>query len=277
MTSALEISRKQPTRRPAPPRAAVSPSPAGAQPLYAWLRDKLQADIVSGRLPINARLPSESELGATHGISRITVRQALAELQLQGLVIKVQGKGSFVAPPRIAQELSQLRGLAESLAGSEHRIEGRLLAMEDCVADARVAAALGVARGDAVTMLRSLRKLDGVPLSVNRSYVPRKVGERLRHIAFANRDLLSTYEQELGLLLDHAELEIGAAAADSAHAKLLGVAIGTPLLRVTRIVFTSDGRALHFETALYRSDEFVLKLRLERTHTAVPVLSRSSS
>jgi GntR family transcriptional regulator len=69
------------------------------QPLYARLRDELRTGILDGRLKPHAKLPSEAELTAAHGVSRITVRQALGELQKEGLIVRLQGKGAFCLAP----------------------------------------------------------------------------------------------------------------------------------------------------------------------------------
>lgn len=252
----------------AAPRRGTERLADGPQPLYARLREQLRADILEGRLLPQQRLPSESELTAAHGISRITVRQALNDLQKEGLLIKVHGKGSFVAPPRVTQDLARLRGLAESVEGSGHQVHGRLLALDDSTADAEVAQALQVETGSRVTELLSLRYLDRQPLSLNHSFVPPALGDRLRRIDFAGRDLLSVYERDFGLAIGHADLEISAGSATRLQAKHLKVAAGAPVLRLRRIVYSAQGRPLHLEMTCYRSDEFSYRVRVERPPAA---------
>lgn len=244
-----------------------NPSPAplnGTQPLYAQLRERLRADILEGRLQPQQQLPSEHELIAAYGISRITVRQALNDLQKAGLVVKVHGKGSFVAPPHVSQNLARLAGVAESTAGSGHRVDGRLLSIDDATADSDVARALDVPAGSRVVEWLSLRYLDRVPLSLNHSFVPPALGDRLRRIDFASRDILSVYEQDLGVAVSHAELEISASAASRSQAKQLKLTAGAPVLRLRRVVYDTAGRPLQLETTCYRSDEFSYRVRVER-------------
>ena len=238
--------------------------PGTLLPLYAQLRDELRADILEGRLRPLDRLPSESELIASRGVSRITVRQALSELLNEGLIVKVHGKGSYVAPARVAQDLATLQGLAESMAGAGHTVHGRVLSMKDVPAVDEVARLLALAPRAPVTELLSLRYLDREPLSLNRSFVAKAVGDRLRRIDFASRDLLDVYEHELGLPIGHADLEITAASADREQARHLKTPVGTPVLRVQRLIATSEGQPLHLETASYRSNVFSFRLRLDR-------------
>src|SRR3954470_8450826 len=100
------------------------------RPLYARVRDELRAGILDGRLQPHAKLPSESEMTAAYGVSRITVRQALSDLQKEGLIVRLQGKGAFVSQPQAAQELNRLEGLAESLASQGQEVHSKRLSMK---------------------------------------------------------------------------------------------------------------------------------------------------
>src|SRR5574343_1486209 len=109
------------------------------QPLYAQLRDHLRAAILGGRLRAHDKLPSESGLALQHGVSRITVRQALGALQNEGLITRLQGKGAYVAPPQTTQNLQQLQGLSEALADQGQTVHSQRLSMKRVKAPADVA------------------------------------------------------------------------------------------------------------------------------------------
>ncbi len=236
-----------------------------AQSLYAQLRDQLKAEILEGRRAPGERLPSEAELIAHYGVSRITVRQALNDLQKEGLLVKAHGKGSFVAQPTVAQDLTQLKGLAESVGGAGRTVHGRVLGLKAAKASAEVAARLGLAKGAPVMQLQTLRYLNREALSLNHSWMPLAIGERLGRIDLANRDILSVYENELGLVVHHADLSIGAALATPAQARALALAPGAAVLQVERVVHGPDGTALHFEHTVYRSDLFRYQLTTARS------------
>ena len=237
-----------------------------AQSLYAQLREQVKTDILQGRLKPGDRLPSESALTTGHGVSRITVRQALSDLQKEGLVVKVHGKGSFVAQPAVAQDLSRLRGLAESLGGVGRTVHGRLLSFKTVPASETVAERLRVALKSPVAELHTLRYLNRTPLSLNFQWMALDIGERLRKVDFANRDILSVYETELGLAISHADLSISAALALTApQRRHLAVEAGAALLQVERVVYGPDGAPLHFERSSYRSDLFSYQLTTSRT------------
>ena len=232
--------------------------------LYAALRDRLKDEILSGRRRPGDKLPSENEFARTLGVSRITVRQALGDLRNEGLVVKTHGKGSFVAMPPVAQDLTRLRGLAESLTGAGRTVHTRVLSIGPKRASAPVVTALGLTPGELVIELKTLRYLNRKPLALNRSYLPLDIGNRLIKADFANRDILSMLEGDLGLAIGHAEVSIGAANAKPGEARLLGVAAEAALVQVRRLVFTSAPRPVHLEQSVYRSDLFSYTLTLER-------------
>ncbi|HEY8356438.1 MAG TPA: GntR family transcriptional regulator [Ramlibacter sp.] len=234
------------------------------QPLYARLRDQLRAGILDGRLQPNARLPSEAEMTAAYGVSRITVRQALGDLQREGLIVRLQGKGAFVSQPRASQQLDRLEGLGEALAGQGQTVHSKRLAMKQVRAPAAVAAQLELPARTELFQLTTLRYLERQPLSVNSSWFAPGLGERLARIDVSGRDLIDVLERDLAQRVQGAEVEIRAEAMAGREARLLRVEAGQPALRVHRLVRAVGGRPLQTETAIYRADIFSYKLALRR-------------
>jgi GntR family transcriptional regulator len=234
------------------------------QPLYARLRDEVRARILDGRLQPHDRLPSESEMTAAYGVSRITVRQALGDLQKEGLIVRLQGKGAFVAQPRASQQLDRLEGLAEALAGQGQAVHSKRLSLKVVRAAAEVAAALQLPARTEVVQLSTLRYLDRQPLSVNVSHFSPGVGERVARIDISGRDLIEVLEHDLGQRVERADVEIRAEAMPAREAKLLHVEPGQPALRVHRVVHAVGGKPVQTESAVYRADAFSYKLSLRR-------------
>jgi GntR family transcriptional regulator len=232
------------------------------QSLHAQLRDALRSRILDGRLAPGAKLPSEAELTAEHGVSRITVRHALAALQAEGLIVKLHGKGAFVSHPKAAQSLNRLQGLNEAL--EQRAVSSKRLAWREIKAPPAVARQLQLAAGESVYHLQTLRYLDREPLSVNSSYLPRALGEKLARVDFSQRDLIDVFEHEGGLKIGEAQLEIGAGLARAQDAKLLKLEHGAPVLEVERLLQLADGAPIHLEIAVYRADTFRYKLNLRR-------------
>lgn len=240
---------------------AIEASPV---PLHTQVRQRLRERIVDGTYGQDARLPPESEISAIFGVSRITVRQALGDLQKEGLIVKVPGKGSFVARPRPSQELSRLEGFGEAMSRKGHRILNRVLSQLELPAPAEVAARLGSAVGEPVAEVRRVRFLDQEPVSFEITYLPPAIGRRLRGENLAERDIFLILEDDYGIALGHADIRIGAVSADAALAAALSVPLGAALLRIERLTWALDGTPLDFEYLYVRGEAFQYALRLAR-------------
>jgi GntR family transcriptional regulator len=234
------------------------------QPMYAQIKNELRARILDGRYLPHERLPSESELIALFGVSRITVRQALGDLQGEGLLFKVHGKGTYVSRPKTFQELGQLEGFAEAMSKRGFATFNRVIGQRDISADAEVARALQVQPGAVVTEIRRVRFLDRAPISVDVSYFPHAIGKRLVDADLAQRDIFALLENELGIALGCAELQIEAVLADASLAALLHIAEGAAILRIERLTHDAAGRPIDFEYLHYRGDAFQYRMRVDR-------------
>ncbi len=240
---------------------AIEPS---AVPLYSQVRERLRERIVDGTYAPQARLPSESEIGTLFKVSRITVRQALGDLQKEGVIVKVPGKGTFVAAARPSQELARLEGFGEAMSRKGHRIVNRVVKHALVEATPLVAARLRVAPGAPVTEIHRVRWLDREPVSFEITYLPPAIGERLRGENLAERDIFLILETDYGITLGHADIQIGAVNADHALAEALRVEPGAALLRIERLTWTADGMPLDFEYLYVRGEAFQYALRLPR-------------
>ena len=235
-----------------------------SQPLHGQIRDWLRGEILTGRYPPHARLPSEKALMSQFGVSRITVRHALGVLAQEGLLSTVAGKGSFVAPPKPAQALGRLQGFAEAMRDQGYLAHNRVELLQERPASAAVARWLALAEGAPVTEIRRVRHLDGAPVSVDLTYVPVELGRRLAQEDLAGRDIFAIYEQDYGIALGYAELSIDAVAASAELAARLEVAEGAPLIHLERMTYTRDGQPLELDWIHYRGDRFRYRLRVER-------------
>jgi len=248
-------------------RSAIAPLP-----LYSQIRESLRARILDGTYGAHAQLPTEGELTGTFGVSRITVRQALNDLQKEGLVYKIHGKGTFVSKPKAFQDLASLQGFGEAMNQHGHETYNKLIGMRHMTPPKRVAEALQCARGDEVTELKRVRYLNREPISLDISYLPRAVGERLAREDLATRDVFLILENDYGYALGQAELRIDATTADDTLARQLKVTEGAPILRIERLTRIAAGAPLDFEYLYYRGDAFQYRLRIGRA----PVDSPSS-
>lgn len=238
--------------------------PFAPVPLYNQLKELLRAQILDGTYPAESRMPSESELGDQFQVSRITVRQALGDLQKEGLIFKIHGKGTFVAKPKAFQNVSTLKGLAESLSQWGHEVINQLLSVKFIAADARIAERLQLNEGDKVAEIKRVRLINREPVSLEISYVLADIGEKLQKADLITRDIFLILENDLQLNLGHADLAIDAVLADSELTKALNVEKGAPIMRIERLTHTADGNPIDFEFLYYRGDAFQYRFRIDR-------------
>lgn len=232
-------------------------------PLHARIREALRAGI-SQRRWADGKLPSEAELMQQYGVSRVTVRQAMQALEHLGLVVKVQGKGTYVAPPKPHQHLGRLQGFAEAMHAQGHAIDNQVLAIERQSATPAHAQALRLDAGAPLTFLKRLRRLDGWPVSLDCTWLPRAIGDRVAEADLAHRDVFLVLEQDLGLQLGHADLAFDTVGADPEVAHWLGLAAGSPVLRIERLTHDVHGRPIDHERLYCRTDNFQFRLRIDR-------------
>lgn len=235
-----------------------------ALPLYTQIKEALRAKILDGSYAAHERLPSESEMIQAFRVSRITVRQAISDLQKEGLVFKVHGKGTFVAKPKVSQELTHLQGFGEAMHDLGHETHSQVLKLHLIKGTRLICAKLGLKEGADVMEIRRVRYLNREPISVDYSYLGGALGSRLSKSTLRERDLFSILENELGHRLHSADVEIDATSAVPEVASHLKVEPGSPVLRIERLTYARLQKPLVFEYLHYRGESFKYKLKVTR-------------
>ncbi len=232
-------------------------------PRYRAIADALAGAIRSGALDVGGQLPSERELSAEYGVSRMTARVALKSLVDQGLASSVEARGYFVAASRIDQRLQTLTSFSEDMRRSGRRPSSIVLAARMVQAGADVAARLAVAEGASVYHLLRLRLADAVPVALEAAHIPDSLAPGLIDSAdFAAESLYATLKRRFGILPVEAEQSFEASAASASDAAILQVELGSPVLRMTRLSLAADGRPIEFVQSVYRGDRFTMRVRL---------------
>ncbi len=239
-------------------------TPLSSVPMYSQIREIIRRRVLDGTYAPHSQVPSESQMMAAFGVSRITVRQALADLQREGLIFKVAGKGSFVAKPKAFQSLSRLQGFGEAMSPAGYETFSQVLSAKRVKAGELVARRLQVKPGSMVFEIQRLRHLNREPISVDVSYFRLALGERLAREDLPARDIFVILENDYGMQLTHAELQIEAISADETLARHLRTAEASPLLRIERLTH-ADEQPVDFEFLYYRGDAFQYRLRIDRT------------
>jgi GntR family transcriptional regulator len=226
------------------------------------VRDRLLQDIATGALAPGERLGGERDLAERLGVSRSTLRQALDALETAGAVRRAAGRtgGTFVAPRRVARDLTSLTGLPSYLRRQGFSADARVLSTATVEADAETAAALGLEPGALVLEVVRVRLADGEPISLERARFPagRFPGLLDRSLGGSLYELLQTaYAVRPG----EAEERIQIVGAGSLEAKVLEVRRSTPLVAIVRTAWDRDGTPFEHSHDLFRSDRVQIVVR----------------
>jgi len=242
-----------------------------AAPMYDQLR-QLIIDAISrdGLLPGDP-LPGEHRLCEQYGISRTVVRQALAQLEHEGLVERVKGKGTFVSRPRTSESLVHtLIGLYDDVERRGGHVHSDILRHEREDASPDVADALEVPVGSPVVVLERLRHVEGEPWSYSTTWMPDAVGAVTLGVDLAERSLYRLLGDH-GIRATDGIRSAEATVATHEQAQHLGVSAGSALLRLRSISRDSQGAPMEYFIALHRGDRsrFEFRLRQEQSQASL--------
>src|SRR5580704_2029712 len=231
---------------------AAKIDPASSTPLYAQVEAGLAQDIAEGTLASGSQLPTENGLIERFGVSRPTVRKAVQNLISRGLVEILRGKGTFVARPKITQELTALSGFVEDMQALGRHPTARVLDKQVVAADKTVAHQLSLAAGSLVVRIRRVRLADGEPVSFDETYLPREIGEKIITNDLEVEPIFSLLEQKYDLPLVEAEYRLEAVAAEPDVAEALGVETGSALFLIERTSYCAGNQPVDYEKLFYR-------------------------
>lgn len=230
-------------------------------PMHIQIHENLVLQLTSGKFGSGAELPPEAALCEHYGVSRGTIRQALAELARDGLIERHPGRGSFLRRPKfegsVVGSYSQFRVEGPPLDPGAHVL--------DCVvrkADPVLAKALALGHDRSVVMLRRLRFAGGVPVTLQTSALPAALFPGLAKHNLTERHLVDILRDEYGVSLVRAEEFIEPAICNAFDARQLGIKTGAPVFQIERRTFLPDGRIGEFRRAVMRGDVYRYRLDL---------------
>jgi GntR family transcriptional regulator len=228
-----------------------SPSPS-FQPLYLQIKALLEKSLEAGEWSPGEAIPSETVLASRYGVSQGTVRKAIDALAVGNLVVRRQGKGTYVAT-HTEEKVSLFRFLRiRRNDGRDETPVSRLLDVRRGKATADVARLLDLKPGDPVFMLRRVLEFAGAPVILDDIVLPAapfKGLTRARAEAYRG-SMYSFFETEFGVRMLKAQEKLKAVAADAASARILAVAPGAPLLAVERVTSTYGERPVEWRRGL---------------------------
>lgn len=233
-------------------RPAVRPPSPTFSPLYRQIKDFLIRSLEEGEWGPGDAIPSEGELAGRFNVSQGTVRKAIDELAAENMLVRRQGKGTFVATHSDPRSFYRFLRLVPDGGGVAHAVSDPF-SCETIASPVDVSAALGVAVGAPVICVERLLRFSGEPVVFDQIYLSGELfnGLTLERLRAGERSLYSLFESDFGVRMIRAEEHLRAIAADARSAGLLGVPEGGPLLLVERTAYTYGNRPVEWRRGLY--------------------------
>ena len=219
-------------------------------------------------MPAGNPVPPERTLATQFGTSRTTVRQALSEMVVEGRLLRIQGKGTFVAKPKVTQVL-QLTSYTQEMRSHGLQPDTRILDVGYINADEELAGLLAIRLGGRVLRIERLRLANGEPMAVETAHLPARRFPGLRRRLYRHASLYEALATVYNVHLAEAEATIETVLATPKEAQLLGVDVGLPLVLHCQHSFDDEGNPVEWVRSLYRGDryKFVTRLRPPKERT----------
>jgi GntR family transcriptional regulator len=250
MTSAQSSS----SSNAAPPASGgkASGSSPTFSPLYQQIKTLIMQNLQSGEWRAGELIPSEMELAARFKVSQGTVRKAIDELAAENLVVRRQGKGTFVATHQEARAQFRFLRLKPDVGEAQYP-DNVIIEAKRLRAPADVARQLDIKTGDSVVFMKRMQSFDGAPTILEELWLPGQLfkGLSVERMLQYKGPMYALLETEFGTQMIRAVENIRAVAADSQAAELLGIAVNTPLLSVNRLSFTYSDKPVEVRRSLY--------------------------
>lgn len=241
-------------------------------PLYIQVMDAVQDYIEQGDAEPGEKLPGEPELCRMFDVSRTVIRQALRELEHEGLIVREKGRGTFVAEPKIRESLFQeLTGFYQDMEAKGYPPVSDVLKQEIVAAPRRIAGFLELEIGAPVIQIDRVRYVEDEPIVFVTTYLPYELCPALLKADLTHASLYAFLEEEYGMVIARGRRILEAVPANEMEAELLQVNKGDPLILIDSVSYLADGTPIEYYHALHRGDRsrFEVELIRVREHGTV--------
>ena len=234
-------------------------------PFYIQLMDILREKVQQEYWVPGDQIPGEQDLCEIYGVSRTVVRQALRELELEGVVNRRRGKGTFISHPKISEGLVQkLTGFYQDMVERGLKPVTKVLHQNVTPSTEKVARFLDINPGDKVIDIQRLRFINDEPIQLVTTYLPFEICPALASVDLTNRSLYEFLENNCGVFLARGSRYIEAVLANEAEAALLDIEHGSPLLMLDSISYTENDQPIEYYHAVHRGDRSRFEVELLR-------------
>ncbi len=232
-------------------------------PLYHQLKSYLEGQILRGSLKPGERIPSERELEERFKISRSTIRQAIGDLINEGLLTRAQGRGTFVAHPRIQQHLGILTSFTQDMESQRRAASSQVLQFKVVQSPVHVSRALQLKLvRESVLVLKRVRMADGEPIALETAHLPAERFQSLLEVDMSRNSLYGTLKSRFGVEPRRALQQIEAVACPAEEASHLKVRKGSPILHMYRTTFDQSNVPFEYVESYYRSDRYFFTVQI---------------
>ena len=239
---------------------------AGPIPLYIQLEQGLKARIEAGEFKPGDCLPTEELIGQYYGVSRITVRKALEALETQGLILRRRGVGSFVAEKREGIHAVQLRGSLDEFLLAARDLAPTVLSMGLVPGPDAICDEFGLPRGSAILRLELISSIEEGPTAHSLFYfLPETAGHLTQEevAGAADEPIIRLVERKLGVRVGKAVQELIPDLADGDTPRHLGIEPGSPILKVRRQYFSTEGELIEIAELRYHPGRYRYEVELK--------------
>ncbi len=240
-------------------------------PYYIQLMEIIREKVQLKEWNVGDQLPGEQEFCEQYHISRTVVRQALRELEFEGIVMRRKGKGTFVSPPKINEGLvAKLTGFYQDMLERGRKPFTKILHQQLTPASEKIACYLNIQPGEDVIDIERLRFVDDEPNQIVTTYIPYHLCPSLASADLTNRSLYEYLQNECNIFITKGRRFIEAVTANETEAELLGIEHGAPLLMLDSISYSQDGIPVEYFHALHRGDRSRFEVELVRSRESNP-------
>lgn len=226
------------------------------KPVFRQISDAIRHDIETGALGAGVALPSEREYSARLGVSRMTVRSAINELAKEGWLLRRHGRSTIVSSVKINKNALGFMSFTEDMQSRGMKASSKVLQCREEVADAAVAAQLGLPAGSRVIFIERVRLANGEPMALERVHLPQERFTGIVKSDLAKQSLYQVMEREFDSRPARADETIEAVQLDATDARLLGVRRSSPALLACRVTRDERGEIIEAVKTLYRGDRY---------------------
>lgn len=231
--------------------------------LQYQLKNKLIERIGKGKWQSGAKISSEREICEEYGVSRITVREVIGDLEREGYLTRKQGKGTFVnlTQTKFGKNVQNIYRFSEEIKKAGLNTTTRVLAYDIIPCGKAEAEHLGIAPGERVYFVEMLRFIDGTLFSLERSYIPVSVAPGMTEDAVKQQGLYNAVQQHSGLVDDEVEEVFEAIVCPDKPAMMIGVKRDAAVLQISRLTKSGD-KSLEYCESLIRGDKYKYRIML---------------